>query len=116
LLTARKSRAEREERTFADYGEQLDEGPSDGPLQVMAEGEQRLLVEEVKIGCTQGMLLCLDRDHRLAYILWAIFEVTSEEGSDILNITPAAFRKRLSRNLVDSGRFTVFGDILEPGS
>lgn len=97
LLTARKSRAEREEWTFVRYGERLDEGLSDGSLQVPAEGEQRLLVEEVKIGCTQGMLLCLDRDHRLALILGDIFEVTSEEGSDILNITPAAFRKRLSR-------------------
>src|SRR5688572_24927026 len=31
--------------------------------------EQRLLVEEVKVGCTQGMLLCLDRADRTAYVL-----------------------------------------------
>jgi hypothetical protein len=43
------------------------------------------------------MLLCLDRDHRLAYILGEIFEVSSEQGGYILDITPAAFRKRLSR-------------------
>jgi hypothetical protein len=47
----------------------------------------------MKIGCTHGMLLCLDRDQRLAYILGAICEVTSEEGSYILGI----IRKRLSR-------------------
>src|SRR5258708_35314378 len=28
-----------------------------------------MLTEEVKIGCTLGMLQCLDRPHRLAYLL-----------------------------------------------
>ena len=28
-----------------------------------------LLLEEVKLGCTLGMLQCLDRPHRLAYVL-----------------------------------------------
>jgi hypothetical protein len=43
------------------------------------------------------MLLCLDREHRLIYILGEVFGVTSEAGGEILEITPAAFRKRLSR-------------------
>ena len=42
------------------------------------------------------MLLCLDRDHRIAYILGEIVEDTGEEGGYILDIAPAAFRKRLS--------------------
>jgi len=96
LLTTRKRRAEFEELTFERFADQLSTGLSDAPLQV-PEAEQKLLIEEVKIGCTQGMLLCLDREHRIAYILGEIFEVTGEEGSYILSITPAAFRKRLSR-------------------
>jgi hypothetical protein len=28
-----------------------------------------VLVEEVKLGCTLAMLTCLDREHRLAYVL-----------------------------------------------
>jgi hypothetical protein len=43
------------------------------------------------------MLLCLDREHRLIYILGEVFGVTSEIGGEILEITPPAFRKRLSR-------------------
>jgi hypothetical protein len=43
------------------------------------------------------MLLCLDRDHRLAYILGDVFAVTSQEAADIVGISPVAFRKRLSR-------------------
>ena len=43
------------------------------------------------------MLLCLDRDHRLAYVLGEVFRLTGQEGGEILGISPAAFRQRLSR-------------------
>jgi RNA polymerase sigma factor (sigma-70 family) len=56
-----------------------------------------LLEEEVKLGCTQAMLLCLDREERLAYLLGAVFELTGEEAATVLGIEPAAYRKRLSR-------------------
>ncbi|MCH6570591.1 MAG: hypothetical protein IH794_10845 [Acidobacteria bacterium] len=59
--------------------------------------EKALLIQEVKVGCSQGMLLCLDRDHRLTYILGEILEVNGVEGGEILGITPTVFRKRLSR-------------------
>ena len=49
------------------------------------------------ISCLQGLLLCLDSEHRLVYVLGEIFEVSSGQGAEILDITPAAFRKRLSR-------------------
>ena len=80
LLTTRKRRAEREELTFERFAEQLDEGLAPDVPGPAAEVENRLLVEEVKLGCSQGMLLCLDRDHRLAYILGDVFGVT-ESGS-----------------------------------
>jgi hypothetical protein len=34
----------------------------------------------------------------LAYLLVDVFGVSSEQGAEILDITPAAFRKRLSRS------------------
>ena len=55
------------------------------------------MVEEVKLGCMTGMLLCLDRPARLAYILGEIFEIESEAASALCEISPAAFRQRLSR-------------------
>lgn len=97
LLSTRKRRAEQERLTFRRFGEQLAEGLSDAVFQTPSDVEEGLLVEEVKIGCTQGMLLCLDREHRLIYILGEVFGVTSEIGGEVLEITPAAFRKRLSR-------------------
>lgn len=60
-------------------------------------GEQNLLVQEIKIGCTNGMLQCLDKDSRVTYILGDILNFNSTEGSAILKISPATFRKRLSR-------------------
>jgi RNA polymerase sigma factor (sigma-70 family) len=97
LLTTRKRRAEREELTFERFAEDLAEGLGEAEPDPAETVEERLLVEEVKIGCSQGMLLCLDRDHRLAYVLGEVFRLTGEEGAEILGISPAAFRQRLSR-------------------
>lgn len=60
-------------------------------------GEQNLLVQEIKIGCTNGMLQCLDNNSRATYILGDILNFNSIEGANIQNISPEAFRKRLSR-------------------
>jgi hypothetical protein len=56
-----------------------------------------LLAQEVKLGCTLGMLLCLDRGHRLAYILTDVFDLPGADAAFICGITPAALRKRASR-------------------
>lgn len=60
-------------------------------------GEQNLLVQEIKIGCTNGMLQCLDINSRATYILGDILNFNSIEGANIQNISPETFRKRLSR-------------------
>ncbi len=96
LLRARKSRLERQRYTFRRFGKELDEGLSDASA-APATADAALLVEEVKIGCTLGMLTCLDRPHRLAYILGEILEMEGDEAARVLAIRPAAFRKRLSR-------------------
>jgi RNA polymerase sigma factor (sigma-70 family) len=97
LLTTHKRRSERKDITFEQYEEQIDRGLSGPSLKSPLEAEQGLLVEEIRIRCMQGILLCLDRNLRIAYILGEIFEVISDQGGHILNITPTAFRKRLSR-------------------
>jgi RNA polymerase sigma factor (sigma-70 family) len=55
------------------------------------------VVEEGKLVCTQGMLLCLDREQRLAFILGEVLELPGSEAAAILNVDEAAYRKRLSR-------------------
>lgn len=95
LLTTRQRRAERAAMSFDAFAEDL-ATDLDEPYEAGAV-EAELLAEEVKVGCTQGMLLCLDRPHRAAYILGEVFELSGEEAASILEIAPAAYRKRLSR-------------------
>ena len=97
LLTLRKQRAEAKVHTFEDFSRMLEESQSAEGLHVDERGEDWLLVEEIKIGCTMGLLLCLDREERIAFILGEIFEVSGPEAALILSIPAATFRKRLSR-------------------
>jgi hypothetical protein len=57
------------------------------------EAERSILTEEVKIGCTLGVLQCLDRPHRLAYVLGQILEFPAPEAAQALDLEPAVFRK-----------------------
>jgi RNA polymerase sigma factor (sigma-70 family) len=92
VLDVKKSPIERMEMTFERFGRDLADGlSSDGP----GDAEHSLLTEEVKIGCTLAMLQCLDRPHRLAYILGEIFELPGPEGAHAMAISPELFRKRL---------------------
>jgi RNA polymerase sigma factor (sigma-70 family) len=98
LLTGRKRRLEQQrDWAFEHFGDAIAEGLADPGQIDGTAAEQKLFAEEVKIGCTQGMLLCLDREHRLAYILGEVFALDGPEGAEVAGIEPAAFRKRLSR-------------------
>jgi RNA polymerase sigma factor (sigma-70 family) len=94
ILNWRQSRTERESLTFRRFGEQLHEGLTEPDAR---SPEDDLLAAEVKLGCTLGMLICLDRDHRLAYVLSDVFELSSEDGAWICGISAEALRKRASR-------------------
>jgi RNA polymerase sigma factor (sigma-70 family) len=105
LLDAKRGRMELP-LTFAGFGADLDEGLAEAPPAGVHPVEQALLLEEVKIGCTLGMLLCLDRAQRLAYILGEILALDHREAAAVLSIAPAAFRKRLSRAREEVVAFT----------
>lgn len=97
LLTTRKRRAELRELTFEQLGNSLDLGLQLTTANSEERVEQQILIDETLLSCTLAMLLCLDREHRLTYLLTEVFEVSGEEGAYIMDITPAAYRKRLSR-------------------
>jgi RNA polymerase sigma factor (sigma-70 family) len=94
LLDVKKSCVERRKLNFASFAEDLADGLSHaGP----ADHERSVLTEEVKIGCTLGILQCLDRPHRLAYVLGETLDLSAPEAAEALDLEPAAFRKRLQR-------------------
>lgn len=97
LINTRKQRMERLGINFELWESLIHVDVAAPGLDAFPEAEKALLIQEVRIGCMQGLLMSLDRDHRMAVILGEIFEVTSQEGAFILEISPEAFRKRLSR-------------------
>jgi len=97
LLTARKTRAEKQEISFDAIADQMDQMEADAWNPTEADAYQGLLLEEVRFNCMQGFQQCLDRDLRIAFVLGSVMEISSTQGAYILDITPAAFRKRLSR-------------------
>lgn len=95
LLDRRRSGLERQNLTFEVFADDLAEGLEDPEPDIAPDAD--LLAEEVKLGCTLAMVSCLDRDHRVAWILGEVFELSSDDAAWICDITPAAYRKRLSR-------------------
>ncbi|MCG7585755.1 RNA polymerase sigma factor [Photobacterium sp. OFAV2-7] len=91
---------------FDDYGDDLDAIPNqDLRLAPELEPDRALIIEEAKLGCMLGMLMCLNRDQRMVYILADIFEAPAPLAAEILNITPGNFRQKLSRARRDLRNF-----------
>ena len=59
--------------------------------------EAEALTRELHLRCTEGMLLGLDRELRLAYVLGGVMGLSGEEAAEVLDINQAGYRKRLSR-------------------
>jgi len=97
VLNMKRGRAERRV-SFGDYGQELDRTPDlDLPDPTTVAPDLRLLIDEARIGCTSAMLLCLDREQRLVYVLGGILGVADAVGAELLEISRDAFRQRLSR-------------------
>ena len=94
LLDRAKNRVERMEMTFDEFATDLLDGLSSSPS---TAPDAAILEREVQLACTHALLTCLDREHRIAYILGEIFGVDSDDGGYICEVPPATYRKRLSR-------------------
>ena len=92
ILDTKKSAIERLHLGFERFA-----GDLAGGLQPAApdDTEHSVLIEEVKVACTTAMLQCLDRPHRLAYILGELMDFSGPEAAEALGIPAALFRKRL---------------------
>ena len=58
-------------------------------------------IEEVRLLCLTGMLMCLSREQRLIYIVGDIFEADHNTGAELFETTPANFRVKLHRARAD---------------
>lgn len=91
-------RKEKEEAfpSFAEHDRQLNAVP-DPELTPAEELELSDYTNEVKFRCTSAMLICLDREQRLIYLLGESFGIDHNVGAEIFNISPQNFRVKLSR-------------------
>lgn len=97
LKDYRKNMFSQHPLSFEFYGEDIACGKEKDVPDLSSGIEQSILEEELKLSCTNVMLQCLDRESRCIFILGTMFRVDSRVAADILNISPEAYRKRLSR-------------------
>lgn len=97
LLTARKRALGTVPLSFDAIAENLE--TSLGLYEASPERrvEDEALVEEVKRGCTLGMLAALSERGRMALILGEIYEFMGDEAAYVMATSPAAYRQQLSR-------------------
>lgn len=94
LLTARKIIANDPGLSFQVFADDLLDGIAD---EQNAAPEDHVMLNELRLRCTMAMLLCLDREHRAAYVLGDVLEFEHGAAAEVLDTTPATYRKRLSR-------------------
>ena len=83
--------------SFEFYGDDIRNRRAGDVPDLTQDVEKGLLAQELKLSCTNVMLQCLDPESRCIFILGTMFRVDSRVAGDILNITPEAYRQRLSR-------------------
>lgn len=99
LIDRGKSRVERLALDFERFGEDLLQGLAD-------PGGDAAEAQEVKLGCSLAMLTCLDREHRVAYILGDVFDLPARVAASIIDVGEDTYRQRLSRSRRQLEAFT----------
>ena len=97
LRNYKKHRFARYPLSFEYYGDDIENGKVQDVPDLTQNVEKDVLAEELKMSCTNVMLQCLDTESRCIFILGTMFKIDSRIAGDILEMTPEAFRQRLSR-------------------
>ncbi len=95
VLNMKSRKFEKRIHDFDAYVSIIERLPDDGSY---AHPDAGVLAEEVKTGCMMGMLLCLKRKERVAFLLGAVFAVSDSVGSEIMEISRDSFRQLVSRS------------------
>jgi hypothetical protein len=112
LLSARTAAAEAPTLSLDALAEKLDAGLEVAERLTHAQGGPRALTpqdkleaRQVALSCTQSMLMTLGREDRLVYVLDTLFDLSSTVAAEVVGVTAAAYRQRLSRT---RARLTAF--------
>lgn len=106
VLNMKRRGGEKTPYTFSSYAAAINGTPDlDLPDPQSVPVDVPLLVEETKLACTTGMLLCLDRKQRLTFTLGEIIGVSDTVGSEVMDMTAVNFRQCLARARRDLYQF-----------
>lgn len=94
FLDFRRGMARRARLSFDAFAEDLATGMEDASA---ARPEDRVYLQQVKVGCGRALLQCLDGDHRVAYVLVEIMGFEPSDAAVVCDVPGPTFRKRLSR-------------------
>lgn len=97
VINMKQSIVESQVTTFAEYGQGLDSAPELDIPDRRGWPEEEVLIAESRVGCMSAMLLCLDREQRIVFILGEVFGISDRVGGEVLDISRGAFRQKLSR-------------------
>mgnify|MGYP003662755723 CR=1 FL=1 len=106
VLNMKRRGGETTSLSFSTYADAIDSTPDlDLPDPKSVPVDVPLLIEEAKIACTMGMLLCLDRRQRLIFTLGEIIGASDTVGSEVMEMTADNFRQCLARARRDLYQF-----------
>ncbi len=94
VLDFRERRAAAARLTSEAFAADLADGLD---VEAVERAEDAIHHHQLKLICGRAMLHCLDGDHRIAFVLGEVVQLSSQEAALVLEIEPATFRKRLSR-------------------
>ncbi|WP_271769749.1 RNA polymerase sigma factor [Aquimarina algiphila] len=97
FLNMKRGKHERNTLTFEQFGQGIDNLSDESLNNYSYATENKLLIKEAKISCMKGMLLCLDREQRMIFIIGELFEFSDRVGSEIMEISKVNFRVKLHR-------------------
>lgn len=97
FLNMKRSKYEQGSTSFEAFGQGLDNIPDDDPKPGGNHVELDLIINEAKISCMNGMLLCLNREQRLIFIIGELFEFPDIVGAEVMDISRENFRVKLHR-------------------
>ena len=96
FLNTKKQKSDYSVVSFESYFNSIDSMPS-SELNEQEQSELKETIEELRISCTTGMLMCLSKEQRMVYVLGELFDIDHNMGSEILEISPGNFRVKLMR-------------------
>jgi RNA polymerase sigma factor (sigma-70 family) len=88
--------------------EHMELGLNNTPDEDLSETEKKEYKEyitEMNLMCMSGMLLCLNREQRLIFIIGEMFDADHNIGSEIMGISKVNFRAKLSKSRKDIYNF-----------